>query len=123
MRRVISLSLLLATVAVASACSREEKPPGSKAFCNVAERWDKEIQRTQLQGKAEVKRQLPIIEDLNATAPEGIAADTQVFLDAMQRLADGDRSVVDDPEIKAAVDNVNRYTNKACNVYERDSGL
>lgn len=123
MRRVFTLSLVVAAVSVAAACSREEKPPASNAFCRVAERWNDEIERTQLEGTPSLERQLPIIEDLAATAPKGIADDTQVFLEALQARADGDESVVDDPKIKTAVDNVNRYANKACNVYERNSGL
>ncbi len=108
---------------VATACSREEKPPASKAFCRAADRYNDELERTQLDGKPSIKRQLPIVADLADAAPEAIADDAQTFLDALQRRADGDTSVVDDPEIGTAVDNVNRYANKACNVYNRDSGL
>ncbi len=116
--------LVVVGVAVtAAACSREEKPPANRAFCNAAERWDAEIERTQREGEVDIDRQLPIVEDLAESAPKQIAADAQVFLDAMQRRADGDRSVVDDPEIQESVDEVNRYANKACNVYERDSGF
>jgi hypothetical protein len=108
---------------VAAACSREETPPASQAFCSAAERYNKELERTQLEGKASVERQLPLVADLADTAPKGIRQDTQTFLDALQRRADGDTSVVDDPTINEAVDNVNRYANKACNVYKRDSGI
>jgi hypothetical protein len=121
-RRTVALAVLAVTV-VAAGCSREEKPPASNAFCRAADRYNEELERTQLEGEPSVKRQLPIITDLAATAPKAIAADVQTFLDALERRADGDRSVVDNPRISEAVDNVNRYANKACNVYERDTGL
>ena len=120
--RATALVLLALTVTVA-ACSREEQPPASKAFCGAAERYNTELERTQLEGKADVERQLPLVADLAATAPKGIEQDAQTFLEALQRRADGDTSVIDDPKINSAVDNVNRYANQACNVYKRDSGL
>ena len=107
----------------AAACSREEKPPASRAFCRAAERYSKELERAQRRGEADVQRQLPLVADLADTAPKRIEQDAQTFLDALQRLADGDESVVDDEKINEAVDNVNRYANQACNVYQRDSGL
>ena len=123
MRRRAALLALLALAVTAAGCSREEKPTANNAFCRAADRYNEELERTQLEGKPSVKRQLPIIADLAATAPEAIAADVRTFLDALERRADGDTSVVDNPRISEAVDNVNRYANKACNVYERDTGL
>jgi hypothetical protein len=123
-RSVLRIVLVAAVlVLVTAACSREEKPPANNAFCAAAERYNDEIERTQLEGKPSVKRQRPIVEDLAASAPKQIRADLDVFLDALERRADGDQSVVDNPKIQQAVDSVNRYTNKACNVYERDTGL
>jgi hypothetical protein len=122
-RRATGLALLALTATIAAGCSREEQPPASKAFCSAAERYNTELERTQLEGEADVERQLPLVADLAATAPKGIEKDAQTFLDALQRRADGDTSVIDDRTINDAVDNVNRYANQACNVYKRDSGL
>jgi hypothetical protein len=122
-RHATALALLVLTVTVVAGCSREEQPPASKAFCGAAERYNEELERTQLEGKADVERQLPLVADLADTAPKGIEQDAQTFLEALQRRADGDTSVIDDPKINSAVDNVNRYANQACNVYKRDSGL
>lgn len=119
MRRLTAGMLLLAVTATAAGCSREEKPPASKAFCRAADRWNDEIERTAKRGKPDVERQLPLVEDLARTAPEEIKDDAERFADAMRRRAEGDTSVVDDPAINEAVDNVNRYANQACGVYER----
>jgi hypothetical protein len=121
-RQTVALAVLAVTV-VAAGCSREEKPTANKPFCRAADRYNEELERTQLEGSPSIERQIPIIADLAATAPQAIAADVQTFLDALERRADGDTSVVDNPRISKAVDNVNRYANKACNVYERDTGL
>lgn len=123
MRRALVAIVVLGVALTAAGCSREEEPTANKPFCRAADRYNEELERTQLEGKPNVERQLPIIADLAATAPKAIAADAQTFLDALERRADGDTSVVDNPRITEAVDNVNRYANKACNVYERDTGL
>jgi hypothetical protein len=119
----VSLVAVTAAALVAAGCSREEKPPANNAFCRAADRYNDEIERTQLEGKPHIQRQIAIIEDLAAAAPKAVEDDAETFLDALHRRADGDRSVVDNPRINDAVDNVNRYANQACNVYERDRGI
>ena len=63
-RHAAGLALLALTVTVVAGCSREEQPPASKAFCGAAERYNEELERTQLEGKADVERQLPLVADL-----------------------------------------------------------
>lgn len=121
--RLVSLGIVVAALGVAAGCSREEVPPASKAFCRAADDYNAELEHAQRQGKASAARQLPLVEEMARLAPKAIADDAATFVDALRRRADGDRSVVDDPDIQTAVDNVNRYANLACNVYERDSGL
>jgi len=38
-----------------------------------------------------------------------------------KKLAAGDRSVVDDPRVKAAIDHVNRRATQTCGWFKRDS--
>ena len=47
---------------------------------------------------------------------------TRTFLDALQRRADGDKSVVDNPKIEDAVNNVNRRAARGCNLFKREPG-
>jgi hypothetical protein len=111
---------MVATLGIAAGCSREEKPPASKAFCRAADDYNTELERAQRRGSASVQRQLPLVREMARLAPKAIADDAQTFVDALERV-ESDPSVKDDSDVKTAVDNVNRYANKACNVYERDS--
>jgi hypothetical protein len=113
---VASLSLVLASVA--TACAREEKPEASRAFCRAADEYNEEIERTGRRSEVSLERQLPLVEELARTAPRAIARDARTFVDALERVA-SDPSVRDNPDVRTAVDNVNRYANQACNVYQR----
>jgi hypothetical protein len=117
MRRPLVLLLLLAPV-VAAGCSGEDKPTASRAFCRAADEYNDEIERAQRRGEASVERQLPLVEELARTAPRAIARDARAFVNALERVG-SDPSVRRDPDVRTAVDNVNRYANQACNVYER----
>ena len=121
MRRLVLFVVVLACVGVA--CASTEKPTASRPFCTAADNYNNELTRAQKQGKADIDRQLPLVEKLAATAPAKIRADANTFAKAMRRVAHGDSSVVDDPEVKTATENVNRFANQACNVYQRDSGI
>jgi hypothetical protein len=121
MRRLAPVVLVLAALVVA--CGSTEKPTASRAFCTAADNFNTEVERAQKQGKADPERQAPLTAALARTAPRKIRADAKTFADAMQRRAEGDTSVVDDPHIRQAAENVNRFANQACNVYQRDSGI
>ncbi len=124
MRRLLPFVAVLALVLVA--CSKEETPQASKAFCTAADNYDQQVNRAikhNRQGAAEAGRQAPLLQEVARTAPRKIRADARAFADAMQQRADGDTSVIDDPAVQQAADNVNRFANLACNVYKRDSGI
>lgn len=116
---------MLAAVAVAAlgaACSGESQPEASRAFCRAADRYNTELERAQEKGTADVERQLPLVEALAEAAPEEIRADAETFADALRRV-ETEPGIRDDPDVKTAVENVNRFANQACNVYERESGI
>jgi len=123
--RLLPLLAALASVVAlgaAAGCSRQGEPTASKAFCRAADDYNTELEHARTTGKASVERQLPLVEELARTAPAAIEDDARTFLDALERLPT-DPSVRNDRAVKTAVDNVNRFANQACNVYERDSGL
>ena len=120
--RIPNIVLVVALVALGVGCSRSEKPEASKEFCRAADRYNTELERQQENGKIDTDRQIERVEKLAATAPASIRDEAEVFLDALRRV-DDDPSVKDDPEIREAVDDVNRYANQACGVYDRDSGI
>ena len=105
-----------------AACSGQARPEASPAFCKAADRYNSELERALKRGEADVERQLPLVEALVETAPTAIKADAETFADALRRV-ETEPELRDHPDVKVAVENVNRFANQACNVYERDSGI
>jgi hypothetical protein len=116
LRMIVTLALL---AAVLSACSRDSNsslPTPSRAFCQAAYDYDTNLPK--LIGK--IRKQTELVQKLADHAPKDIAADARTYLDAMKRRADGDTSVVDDPKIQTAVENVNRRAADGCKLYEQN---
>jgi hypothetical protein len=112
------LVALAVMAAVAAGCSRGESsslPRPSKPFCEAAHRYDVRVEK-----RAPIDEQIQIVQKMADHAPKDIARDTQIFLDALQRRRDGDKSVVDNPKIKDAVNNVNRRAANGCRLYQSD---
>src|SRR5262245_17968273 len=115
--RAVAVALLLATgVAACSEDSSSSLPTPSKAFCQAAYDYDTNLPK--LIGK--INKQTDLVAKLAETAPKDIAADAQVYLDAMKRRAAGDRSVIDNPKIERAVDNVNRRATDGCELFKQN---
>lgn len=64
--------------------------------------------------------QIDLVRTMADHAPKDIAKDTKVFLDALQRRAEGDKSVVDNPKIMESVNNVNRRAQNDCGLFTQD---
>ncbi len=121
-RGYLFATVIVLIVGVSVGCSRSVTPKASKAFCLAADRYDNEITRQQKKGELDVDRQIERVAEIARTAPEEIKADAEVFLDALQRV-DEDKSLKDDPKVREAVDDVNRFANQACGVYRRQGGI
>lgn len=119
--RLAVLAILMSAV-VLGACSSSEPPTASKAFCRAADEFDNEIERQQKRGEIDLERQIELVAQLARTAPPDIEDDAALFLDSLERVED-DPSIKDDPDVREAVDDVNRYANQACGVYDRDSAI
>jgi hypothetical protein len=118
--RVAPLLVAAALVAAGAAgCSRDASsslPRPSKPFCEAAHRYDVRVER-----RASLDEQIRIVRKIADHAPKDIAADADTFLDALERRRDGDKSVVDNPKIEEAVNNVNRRAANGCGLYQQDS--
>jgi hypothetical protein len=115
--RAVAVALLLASgVAACSEDSSSSLPTPSKAFCQAAYDYDSNLPK--LVGK--IGKQTDLVAKLAATAPKDIAGDAQVYLDAMKRRAAGDTSVIDNPKIERAVDNVNRRAAAGCKLFNQN---
>jgi hypothetical protein len=113
------LLLAVCIAAGAASCSRDggsslARP--SKPFCQAAYRYDKKVEK-----RASISEQIRLVREMADHAPKDIARDTATFLDALERRADGDTSVVDNPDIQDAVENVNRRAANGCKLYQSDS--
>jgi len=115
-RAVVALGLLAAALTACSRDSESSLPTPSKAFCQAAYDYDTNLPK--LIGK--IRQQTALVQKLAEHAPKDIAADAQTYLDAMERRADGDTTVVDNPKIQTAVDNVNRRAAEGCKLYEQN---
>ena len=113
----VAVALLFASgVAACSEDSSSSLPTPSKAFCQAAYDYDSNLPK--LVGK--IGKQTDLVAKLAATAPKDIAGDAQVYLDAMKRRAAGDTSVIDNPKIEHAVDNVNRRAAAGCKLFNQN---
>ena len=115
--RAVAVAALLATGAAAcSGDSSSSLPKPSKAFCQAAYDYDTNLPK--LIGK--IHKQTDLVAKLAETAPKDIADDARIYLDAMKRRAAGDTSVVDNPKIERAVDNVNRRASDGCALFKQN---
>jgi hypothetical protein len=116
LRAVVALGLLAAALAACAGDSEASLPTPSKAFCQAAYDYDTNLPK--LIGK--IDQQPALVQKLADHAPKDIAADAQTYLDAMKRRASGDKSVVDNPKVEKAVDNVNRRAAAGCKLYDQN---
>ena len=116
LRAVAALGLFAAVLAACSGDSSRSLPTPSKAFCQAAYDYDTNLPK--LIGK--IDKQTALVQKLADHAPKDIAEDVQIYLDAMKRRAEGDTSVVDNPKIQTAVENVNRRATDGCELYKQN---
>lgn len=108
--------------------SNSDIPPAPKAFCTAAERYEKELGRQQVAYRRDLDRQILFVTDIAATAPRAVRADAETFLQSLRdlRAAPNQKArdaLKDDPDVRRAVDNVNRHWNQGCGVFDRQSGI
>ena len=108
--------------------SNPKLPPAPAPFCKAAKRYENELQRQQIAYKRDLGRQITYVEDIAATAPKQVRADAETFLGALRSLQaapdqQAKQALKDDPDIKQAVVNVNRFWNQRCGVFDRQSGI
>ena len=110
---------LLAGV-LAAACSRgggADVPTPPRAFCDAARELDEQLPR-----QPPLRVQIRLVRRLAETAPPRVEDEARTFLEALERVR-SDPSVRDDPDVRRAVDEVNRYAAQGCGFYERNSPL
>jgi hypothetical protein len=116
--RPLVIAVVAGVAALAVACGSDggDTPKAPVAFCKAASRFDDRLSKG-----AELDEQIRLVQRMVDAAPARIRPDTQTFVDALRRV-ESDPSVKDDPKVKKAVDNVNRYAAQGCGFYERQGG-
>jgi hypothetical protein len=116
-RLAVGVVLLVAAL-VGGACSSESAnaPKAPLAFCRAAARYDDRVSRN-----AKIDEQIRLVQRMVDTAPAKIKANAQTFVDALRQV-ETDKSVKDDPNVKRAVENVNRYAAQGCGFYKQQGG-
>jgi hypothetical protein len=92
-------------------------PVPSRAFCSAAAKYDEVATAKQLP----LSRHIAMTHAIAVAAPADSKADAMLVWRSYRKLAAGDRSVVDDPKVKAALDHVNRRATQTCGWFKRDS--
>jgi hypothetical protein len=117
-RRLAWAAVLVAATLLVGACRSEgsDAPKPPRPFCDAATRFDDRLSKG-----ASIDEQIRLVQRMVETAPAKIKADAETFLDALRR-SKTDPSVKDDPKIKRAVDEVNRYAAQGCGFYDRRPG-
>ena len=117
-KRLAVAAVLLVAALIGGACSSESgnAPKAPLAFCKAAARFDDRVSRN-----AKIDEQIRLVQRMVDTAPAKIKANAQTFVDALRRV-EADKSAKDDPNVKRAVENVNRYAAQGCGFYERQGG-
>jgi hypothetical protein len=116
------LAMILAVLAaLLGACQRNDDPVAAppEPFCEAAV----DLEEGLVEGVG-LEKQIELVRRLVATAPAEIEADAQTFLDALEAVrADPDNPELrDDPDVREAVDRVNRYATQGCELFEQGGG-
>lgn len=116
--RILLVAVLAGAVVLAVGCGSDggDAPKAPLAFCKAASRFDDRLSKG-----AEVDEQIRLVQGMVDTAPAKIRPDAQTFVDALRRVGT-DPSVKDNPKVKKAVENVNRYAAQSCGFYESQGG-
>jgi hypothetical protein len=115
---VAALALVAALGVVgckSSSDAASDLPRPSEAFCRAAARYDEQVQRG-----VKLPEHIKLVSTIAAHAPVDVADDARTFLAALKRRQAGDSSVVDNPRIETAVDNLNRRAGQDCGWYKRE---
>ena len=94
-------------------------PVPTRAFCSAAAKYDEATTTKPLP----LARHVTMTHAIAVAAPKDTRADAILVWQSYRKLAAGDRSVVDDPKVKAAIDHVNRRATQTCGWFKRDSGV
>lgn len=125
------LGLLVVAIGAVSVIGRQQETSVKKAprdFCKAAKAYEDDIDRFGQNYVNMLGRQIERVEEIAATAPRDVQADAELFLESLRayEAAPSEKArdaLRDDPDVEAAIVNLNRRWNQGCDVFKRDSPL
>lgn len=114
----------MALVVTAVGCSQKDDtasnlPRPSRAFCKAAGDYDLAV----TSGKVSLARHVQMTRAIAQAAPTDARFDADLVWHSFEKLRAGNKSVVDNPEVEAAIEHVNRRAGQDCGWYRRKEGL
>jgi hypothetical protein len=110
----------LATVATLAQGQRgndlSTQPAPSRSFCSAAAKYDQVTTAKTIS----LARHVELTKKIADTAPSDTKADAEIVWKSYLKLQHGDRSVVDNPRVKSAIDHVNRRATQTCGWFQND---
>jgi hypothetical protein len=94
-------------------------PRPSAAFCKAAGKYDDTVTSR----KISLAKHEQMTHAIAISAPKDTAADATLVWKSFVKLQRGDRSSVDNPEVKSALDHVLRRAGQDCGWYRRQDGM
>lgn len=94
-------------------------PRPSRAFCKAAGEYDLAV----TSGKVSLARHVQMTRAIAQAAPTDARADAEIVWHSFEKLRGGNKSVVDNPDVQAAIEHVNRRAGQDCGWYRRKEGL
>ena len=123
-RRTVATTLIVLITAFGAGCSGQDDtasglPRPSRAFCKAAADYDKVIGLKKLP----LARHIALTKAIALSAPKDARTEAETVWHAFEQLRAGDRSVVDNPKVQAAVEYVNRRAGQDCGWYQRKGSM
>jgi hypothetical protein len=119
--RPILVVVALFAVTAAAGCRRSDEPVtrAPETFCQAAIALEDGLEQL-----VDIDEQVRLVRRLVETAPAEIESDARTFLDALEAVREDpdNPDLRDDPDVREAVDNVNRFATNGCELPEREGG-
>lgn len=120
LRRLVASALIVGGAVLATGCKggddvASDLPRPSRAFCEAAARYDEAVSGKELS----LARHEKMTRAIADAAPPDTKRDATIVWRSFAKLRAGDRSVVDNPRVKQAIDHVNRRAGQDCGWFRR----
>ncbi len=118
--RFAAAPLLVVLLVIGTGCNQKDDtqsnlPRPSRAFCKAAADYDKVVTLAKLP----LARHVALTSAIARTAPKDARRDAELVWRSFVKLRAGDRTVIDNPKVQAAVEYVNRRAGQDCGWYQR----